>query len=267
MNHHFLLTNGRSGSNYFVQLLNQHPNIVNYGEVLGKWTLGGKFIRPLFRAGSGDEGYLDWMYESEAAFFAGQICSFAARRRSGKPVHYRRRADIASIGVKEFTVNLSRFGLDAYLDERPGMRLVTLVRENALERLVSAKLLELTGAVARTKEARAAAPDWRIALDPETLVDDLKVIEAENAAVRAVAARHHGPVFRLTYESFFSAAPEEQGRLVDRLLAFLGVEPARLASEHRKLRRASLRRTVSNYNEIAERLVGSRFEAHLATAS
>ncbi len=34
MNRHIILTSGRSGSNYLANTLNQHPQIVNYGEVL-----------------------------------------------------------------------------------------------------------------------------------------------------------------------------------------------------------------------------------------
>ena len=45
---HFILTNGRSGRNYFVQARNKQPQIANYGEVLGDWTLAGKYVRPRF---------------------------------------------------------------------------------------------------------------------------------------------------------------------------------------------------------------------------
>lgn len=39
MNKHIILTNGRSGSNYISGVLNSHPHITNYGEVLGEWTV------------------------------------------------------------------------------------------------------------------------------------------------------------------------------------------------------------------------------------
>jgi len=34
MNRHINLTSGSSGSNYLTNTLNQHPQLVNYGEIL-----------------------------------------------------------------------------------------------------------------------------------------------------------------------------------------------------------------------------------------
>ena len=39
MNRHIILTNGRSGSNNIANTLNLHAQLVNFGEVLGSWTL------------------------------------------------------------------------------------------------------------------------------------------------------------------------------------------------------------------------------------
>ncbi len=262
MNRHFILTNGRSGSNYFVQLLNQHPETANYGEVLGDWTLPGRHIRPRFRGEDGNARFLDWLYKSGLAFSAGQILSFMARKRMGRAAHFRRRAAVKSLGVKEFTVNLARYGLEDYLAARPDIRLVTLVRSNPLARLLSARQLAKTGAVARL-DGQKAPSGGQIVLDLSTLVRDLDVVENENEAVRIFASRHEGPVFRLEYEAFFASDRDRRDEILAELQAFLGASPMKLQSEHRRLRRSRLDEAISNFAEVREVLLGSRFERWL----
>lgn len=264
MNRHFILTNGRSGSNYFVQLLNQHSAVVNYGEVLGDWTVPGRLVRTRFR--DDNAAYLDWLFSSPAAFYGGQILSFAARHRAGKATHFRRRARVASLGVKEFAVNLGRFGLDRFLAARPEIRLVTLVRADPLARLISVRQLAATGEVARV-EGKPVAERPRIFLDPASLGSDLEVIEQENESVRQAADRHQGPVLRLDYESFFAAAPQIQTERVAELQAFLGVAPERLQSEHRKLRETRLSEAIENYEDVRKTLAGGPFERWLDAAA
>ena len=57
---HFVLTIGRSGSNTLVNALNQHPQVLNYGEVLGDWNTIRKLYNRLPAAlTSGEAAYLD----------------------------------------------------------------------------------------------------------------------------------------------------------------------------------------------------------------
>lgn len=264
MNRHFILTNGRSGSNYFVQLLNQHPAIVNYGEVLGDWTIPGRYVRPRFR--NDNAAYLDWLFDSPAAFYGAQLLSLAARRREGKETHFRRRAKVQSLGVKEFAVNLARFGLDRYLGARPEIRLVTLIRSDPLARFLSVRQLAATGEVARV-DGKPVAVRPKVFLDPKTLAHDLRIIEQENELVREAANRHGGPVFRLDYESFFAAVPEVQNERAAEFQIFLGVVPEKLQSEHRKLRETRLSEAIENYEDVRNTLIGGPFERWLDGAA
>ncbi|MEO1014987.1 MAG: hypothetical protein AAFX08_07340 [Pseudomonadota bacterium] len=256
---HFILTNGRSGSNFFAQALNQHPQIVNYGEVLGDWTLPGRLVRDRFTSPA---LYLDWLFASRTAFYAAQAVSAAARTRRGKPRHMRRRADISSIGVKEFVVNLRRFSLDAYLADRAGIALVSLIRENPVDRYVSVRLLADTGRVSY-RAGDEAAPQAQIEVDPGAVINELDLIREENEAVRAIEDAHEGPVFRLRYETFFGSSEQEQTDVLASLQEFLGVAPRRLSTEHKRLRKASLARTIKNYAAFAAALKGSRYQPWL----
>jgi hypothetical protein len=59
MQSHIILTNGRSGSNFVVNIINQHPQILNYGEVLGEWTILRKLHKVGILRSSDDREYLD----------------------------------------------------------------------------------------------------------------------------------------------------------------------------------------------------------------
>ncbi len=68
MNRHIIFTNGRSGSNYIANIINQHPNAVNYGEVLGDWTLPYKIHQKIGMGGKSDIEYLEYIYKDKVFF-------------------------------------------------------------------------------------------------------------------------------------------------------------------------------------------------------
>ncbi|MEM1381734.1 MAG: hypothetical protein AAGH41_14020 [Pseudomonadota bacterium] len=256
---HFILTNGRSGSNYFVQVLNQHPHVVNFGEVLGPWTPSGRHLLPRF---SEPGRFLDWMMKSRAAFYAGQGASAAGRLKREAKTHLRRRSAIASIGVKDFAINFQRMGAMDYFAERPDIALVTLERRNVVERFLSSRLLQTTGEVKRVEGASASGTS-AVTLDPGTIRADLDEIAEENAWIQQMADAHEGPKFALVYEDFFGGSSEAQAETLAELQRFLGVAPQTLAAEHRKLRQASLRDSIENFDAVAEALSGTPYEAEM----
>lgn len=242
-------------------MLNQHPRIVNYGEVLGDWTLPGRHFRDRFRSA---ESYLRWIYKSRAFFGAAQTYSFIRRRREGRPTHFRRWKNVATLGVKELSVNLRNHDLIEPILADRALKIVTLVRENPLERLVSAMLLKHTGVVAQVGDGAKAADDAQVTLDPEALPETLAVYEAENETVHK-AARRAGPArsFSLTYEGYFGLDDSARARRDGELLDFLGVPPMRLSKEHRRIRKTPLQSVIANYSAVRDALRGTRYEVWL----
>ncbi|MEL4894915.1 hypothetical protein [Crocosphaera sp. Alani8] len=57
--------NGRSGSNYVAGVINQHPQLVNYGEVLGEWTLPYRLYEKLANHKVPVDSYLDYIYSNK----------------------------------------------------------------------------------------------------------------------------------------------------------------------------------------------------------
>ncbi|WOI53239.1 hypothetical protein [Parvularcula sp. LCG005] len=262
MNRHLIYTNGRSGSNAFVQLLNQHPQVTNYGEVLGDWTLPGKHIRPRFSGPDGNARYLDWFYDDPMAFRAAQAVSYLSRKRRGAATHYRRRQDIKSIGLKEFASNFHKMGLEDYLADRADIHLITLLRENTIARYLSSETLRQTGTVAR-KDGDDKSEVPALALPTDGLVAELDLIARENDWVREGASRHQGPVMNVLYEDYFSADEAGQRAALEEMQRFIGVDPVPLTLEHKKLRKAPLSQSISNFDEVAQVLSGTSHAAWL----
>lgn len=255
MQQHLILTNGRSGSNAFVQMLNQHPRVTNYGEVLGPWTTAARTVRPFFRGRDGAARYLDWLYASGLAHRLGQAASAHAKWRKGLTVSYKKRGAISTVGLKEFALNFERMGLNGYLPCRPQIRLIALLRDDPLARFVSTRTLSTTNVVAQEAGVDVRRPaQSSLWLDPETVVLDLDDIERENELVRSAARHHQGSVHHVRYEDFFAAPPEEQQAAMNDLQEFIGVEPRRLSLRHVKLRQRPLSAAISNYAEIREQL-------------
>lgn len=261
MDRHILITNGRSGSNYFVQMLNQHPEIVNYGEVLGGWTVAGRYFLPHFQR-KGAAAYLDWLCESRVFFYGAQAYSYAMRRFRNRRTHFRLRRNIRTVGVKELIVNLRRRHVIESIIEDENLKVIALVRENPLNRYVSGVLMEKTGVIART--GAEAATVAKIQLDTDHLLRILSVVEEENDAIERIACDIDPTrVFRLSYERYFGADENQRLKTKLELLEFLGVEAIDLPAEHKRIRQQDLSSVVENYDDVAAALSGTRYEKYL----
>ena len=73
MRRHLILTHGRSGSNFLTNSLNLHPQVVNYGEVLGDWTLPCKLRKLNLLNSESYEQYLDQLYTSSPLYYCAQL--------------------------------------------------------------------------------------------------------------------------------------------------------------------------------------------------
>jgi len=102
MNRHFILTHGRSGSNFLANCLNKHQSLVNYGEVLGEWTQPYRLFKLYKKAGKGWPEYLDALYTSSTLFYAAQSVSALKHLKTGRKINFKRKSAIKSLGVKDF---------------------------------------------------------------------------------------------------------------------------------------------------------------------
>lgn len=265
MNKHIILTSGRSGSNYLSSLLNNHPNVINYGEVLGEWTTGYK-VNKYLRLGQGDaSSYLDYIYRGQGYF---QLSQNYARLKSliGKgKAPTKRWTDIQSFGVKDFAMTLIDRGAKDFLMNNPDIRVISLYRENALRRYASVIMLDETGVVSTDHaKSKTAAKKKRneVYLPPDTFISGLRrteqVVQDQQDMTNALDPSR---VLSIRYEDLFSSDDSKRA-FATKMFGFIDVEPQPLKSSHKKLNSDNLKELITNYDEVFEMCKGTDDERY-----
>ncbi len=223
-----------------------------------------------FRYGGRDvEAYLNYVLTSRRHFELAKRYSALARRRRGDQPRDKRWRDLESIGVKDFGIRFSEHNLDDYLARHPEISVISLHRENTLERAVSVISLERTGTVkaAAANGSTGATRRSQLEIDPSELISLMSRMDREmERQLHLVAGLDPGRVISLRYEEVFATAssPADTMRGV---FEFLGVQPVDIQAAHRKVLSKDLSKTVSNFEEVADMVSRSRFADLLVDGS
>jgi len=259
---HVILTSGRSGSNYLANTLNLHPQVVNYGEVLGSWTLPWKFFRPLHFLGGGVLSYLEYIYSSRVFFILAQIYSSFSHVKKGKPIKYKHYSHIQCIGVKDFFINFeSRAAFDFILNQ-PEIDVIYLSRCNILRRYLS--VLHMAKSKTATSEG-VKLQVHQVQVDVKHMLHNLMILEQEvrreEAMLKRIEEAGHR-LMRINYEDYFKSAKAIESTN-KKVFQFLGVKPIALLSEHRKILPNSFSDIIINDQEVMSALKGTAYEVYL----
>lgn len=258
---HVVFTNGRSGSNFLVDCLNQHPRICNYGEVLGSYMPSMKLHERFGYGGPSVEAYLDFVLSARRHFEVAQVYSAISRLRRGKRARRKRWSNLASLGIKDFAIRFDERGVRDYLSSRPSIRVISLHRENTVRRAISLRSLLDTGVVQVERPGDSGLAQLEV--DVDDFVDMIKVLEEEKLDQLAlVDALDQDRCFRLTYEELFASEARTRA-LVGQIYRFLGVEARPIRFNQRKILPLDLRATILNYSEVERGLLGAGFDHYL----
>lgn len=253
---HFILTNGRSGSNYLTGLINSHPNAVNYGEVLGDWTLPAKLYRLIHMRPPETERYVLSILSNRLFFSVAQNYSALSRGARMQPLNIKRWSNVQTVGVKDFSTLIVRRGLGDFFQNNPDVKVISLIRKNTLKRYISLKSMQETGIVKVFKDGQARR---KIRLDINRLIDDLERLDGEYCAQKALSdsiPEHR--VLRLDYEKLFSSEESVRKSSID-VLGFLDLKNHPVESLHKKINKGSIRDSIENYEEVHEVVINTRF--------
>ena len=262
MDRHVILTLGRSGSNTLVNTINQHPELLNIGEVLGDWNRIRQVQRKLGLYGSDTARYLDaTTTRSPLVRFmsAGRSAGRLARGRFGelKPLHR-----IQSLGIKEFATLMSKHGVADYLTERTDIKVIGLVRDDVLDRLVSYLRLRQTGEVL-AHSTQSGSGENRLSVDPEEFLSLLENIDTENKMLKQMLdALPESRRRIIRYDAFYKDEPSRQ-HIMEEVFAFLGVPAVQTRSRMKKIITTTARDMLENRHACACALQGTRFEGML----
>ncbi len=259
---HVILTSGRSGSNYLANTLNLHPQIVNYGEVLGSWTLSWKLFRPLRIMGLGVLSYLEYIYASHVFFIAAQMYSSFSHLRKSKAIKCKYRRYIKHIGIKDFFINFERRGAFDFILNQPEIDVIYLSRCNILRRYLSMLHMEKSNAaVSETSNLKV----HQVRVDIDHMLHNLMILEQEvrdeEAMLKRIEKAGHR-LMRINYEDYFKNTTTIESTN-KKVFQFLGVKAIALLSEHRKILPNSFSDIIVNKQEVVAALKGTVYEVYL----
>ena len=262
MKKHIILTNGRSGSNYLVTLLNSHPQIANYGEVLGEWTTlykvnqKVKFGQSLF---NDYYDYMNYVYNSKLFFYISHIYSGYSKIKKQEKINFKSYQNIKTIGVKEFSINFKKRNIVNYIKEQEDLFIINLCRKNSLKRLISLEAMKNTGVISskKTKENK------QIYLSAKNTLQQLEIFEKEKQdQFEMLESVPNNRILNIYYEDYFSEE-KKQKEINKEILDFLQVKQINISSKHRKILDSDLSNIIKNYDEIYNLLANSPYEKYL----
>ena len=266
MNKHIIFTNGRSGSNYLANLLNQHPQITNYGEVLGDWTLPYQLHLKYSFGGSSDLEYLHYIYQSQTFFWLAQFYSAYAHVKEKKKINFKTWHQLQSLGIKDFSIHFHRRNLQSFLLENGSLKVINLYRDNSLKRYISLVYMGKTGVIKTTKaSSNEHINSTKVAIDVDELLAQLKIYETEKeeqlSLVNQLEAHR---VLNIRYEDYFGS-DEAQEQYNNSMFELLGVKalPTKIKSRQQKILSDSLSEIIANYEQIYDRLQNTPYAKYL----
>lgn len=261
MRRHLILTHGRSGSNFLTNSLNLHPQIVNYGEVLGDWTLPCKLRKLGLLNDNSSADYLDQLYNSSSLYYLAQAWSAKQHLLKHKPINFKFRSSIETLGIKEFGMHFQRQRLDDYLHRNPDIAVIYLYRENILDRYVSVLSLQ------RNRVVLSEQANTRIAkmtIDIEQMMASLDVLRGElDYTHRLVESLPRDQVITIRYEDAFKDGRTLQAMCND-VFQFLGVDAIAEQSKQKKILSRSLDQVIDNFDDFQSAIQRSPYSDLLA---
>ncbi|MDO6712211.1 sulfotransferase domain-containing protein [Aliiglaciecola sp. 2_MG-2023] len=248
-----ILTNGRSGSNYLVDIINQHPSLYNYGEVLGSWSKKRK-IKQFLRIEK-EEDYLQFILQNKVFFYLSQLFYFLKNRSLFK---YKKPSYVTHTGIKEFGIHIQRLNLKHWLLNNDNLQIIHLYRENQLDRYISLFAMQSTGLVSSQK----SSSKMKITIDCNDLLNTLDIYEKEMEFQFELAnSVDSSRVMSLSYENLFY--DENKNELIGQMFDFLGVPRIPLKERHKRILSNELSEKIENYSELVNALQGTKYSKYL----
>ncbi|MCG6870479.1 MAG: sulfotransferase [Gammaproteobacteria bacterium] len=240
-----VLGSQRTGSTLIRTSLDSHPSIRCYGEI---------FLMP----GIGPDSYPYYVSQSRDR----KVKDLVFRRRLvRKFLHELYNNDIFdAVGFKFMYSQAKRFPYRRaptvvdYAREH-GVRIIHVIRENALKTLISRINARNTGIYHVKGESQKGA---RITIPTKTLLNELTRIKSEDNHWATVFAEN--PYLLVHYEDFVESPEMISGKM----LRFLGFDDdIELTSPHKKVITSGLDEVIENYNDVRRALIGSEFSGFL----
>ena len=241
-----LLSTQRSGSTWVIDMLNSHPRIVTYGELLLQDGRG----RPPF--GAQDMMFLE-SYSIEQKINPANTCVKKFLFQYLDNI-FETGSEVSAVGFK---LMYGQYGAYPYLHDymlSNKMHIAHLIRRNYLDVIISKEVAAVRDVYHVSVEDMTSTPT--IQLNISKLLDQLA---GHEKAIRGASKRFSRlglPYIEIIYEDLRS----DQSSF-DTLLKFLNVEAygRQLTSQLRKIVTAGHGKIIDNYSQVKKTLAGTRF--------
>ncbi|MBT3135601.1 hypothetical protein KL866_10870 [Alteromonas sp. ALT199] len=242
--------------------INLSPNAVNFGEVLGPWTMPHKLHNWALKSfGLSYEGYLDYLWSNNLFFYSAQSYSAYSHLKKRTPINFKRKRNLKTLGIKDFYTHIRRNRIEDYFIRQEQMNVIHLRRDNLLKRLVSSMLMNKVGVVSTKDDA---IKDLKAEINVQRLLkyldSDAELDRAEKDFVKKLEKRH--PVYKVSYEAYFKDI-ESLNRHNREIFEFIGLEPIEKMSHHKKILSNDLKNVVGNYEELEREIKLTPHERYL----
>ncbi len=242
-----LLTTPRSGSTWFLSLLNSHPQIGAFGEAF--------LDKPANKSAWHNQAFLP----------ADRYCSFRQSTRSIRPwstfQYLEWLVEEFSEGRRALGFKLMYRQMLKQIEILPKMiqdryRIVHLVRDNYLDVLISETIMRKRGKAHSNKEVDSQ----RVYLKPSSLVRVLKAKKIRVEVAKFVLRKLPLPVLEVAYKSLL----QDLEATLCKTTGFLSVPSyTGYESAFKKISSAPDWERIENYEEVREALVGTAFSSLL----
>ena len=255
MEQHVILTLGRSGSNTLRDMINQSPDALNFGEVLGDWNSIRTWQKRLPFIPNDNEAFLDWVLTQKAFIKTVNAGRSLRKYAAGEKHAVKSFRQIKTFGIKDFSRNFHEFNLENYLIDRPHIKVVGLIRPNVIDRMLSNAMLGATGVI----EVRQTTASSRktIHIDPSKISSLIDDIETENAALEhMLALLPDKQKHILNYDDLFGSEDSRQSEMT-KVFEFLGVQHVHTQERMKKIIRTPINEVIENFDECLTAVEGT----------
>ena len=231
----------RTGSNLLIEMLATHPRVHASGELCNTRAMEADKLDVLLPEGLDEAEMLELRRTDPGAAFDRLVQAAFAR-------------GFTTIGFKLLYYHgLAVDRMVEHLLAMPSLRVVHLVREDAVERWISQARAERSDRWWSATERPSHQPPRSIELPPRETLVRLEANRQWEELFRALFADH--PVLELSYEQLASDLDTQ----VLRVQEFLGLEPRPLVAESKKTGIEDPRQLVSNWGQLVEAFTDTRW--------
>jgi LPS sulfotransferase NodH len=234
-----IFTTQRSGSTWLIKLLNSHPEIRCFDEML-------LYRAPIHRRDPNYVRYFDYR-QTRAGLRPWILLEYMDRYFDEYP------GDYPFVGYKIMYDQLVKRMEVFYPLIKQDYKIIHLVRQNFLDILISKKHMNKS----KLAHSNVAVKMEKVYLNPKTLMAELGFLDFKLRVFRTIVSLMPNQSIEICYEDLSA----DKGKVLSSVLDFIGVttEAEKLDGEFVKMAKGTYAEKIENYEEVVQRLRGTRF--------